>query len=225
MRWRASPGGASHADQSLTQHRDHSGADRQHRRLGAGRAARWRRGDRRRQAERHRPARSAARSQRHSAAVRLPCGRRAATRCSRCRARCRAATRCPRRCRKRTPPTTSSSPSPTPSRISPTSSGARSTRRSRTSRPDRRSTPISAPSCRSSVELKPMPGTLAAQVPQTRDYQFAVADNRVLLVSPADPDRGRRLPRRQGPRDHRRPSLAAAVISRLPKLVPIELTA
>ena len=37
----------------------------------------------------------------------------------------------------------------------------------------------------SSVELKPMPGTLAAQVPQTKDYQFAVADNRVLLVSPA----------------------------------------
>jgi hypothetical protein len=36
-----------------------------------------------------------------------------------------------------------------------------------------------------SVELKPMPGPLAAQVPQTRDYQFAIADNRVLLVSPA----------------------------------------
>jgi hypothetical protein len=35
-----------------------------------------------------------------------------------------------------------------------------------------------------SVELKPMPGALAAQVPQTRDYQFAVADSRVLLVSP-----------------------------------------
>ena len=37
----------------------------------------------------------------------------------------------------------------------------------------------------SAVELKPMPGALAAQVPQTKDYQFAVADNRVLLVSPA----------------------------------------
>ena len=36
-----------------------------------------------------------------------------------------------------------------------------------------------------SVELKPMPNAVAAQVPQTKDYQFAVADNRVLLVSPA----------------------------------------
>jgi hypothetical protein len=37
----------------------------------------------------------------------------------------------------------------------------------------------------SSVELKAMPGALVAQVPQTKDYQFAAADNRVLLVSPA----------------------------------------
>jgi Protein of unknown function (DUF1236) len=35
------------------------------------------------------------------------------------------------------------------------------------------------------VELRPMPAQVVAQVPQTRDYQFAVADNRVLLVSPA----------------------------------------
>jgi hypothetical protein len=35
------------------------------------------------------------------------------------------------------------------------------------------------------VELQPMPAQVVAQVPQTRDYQFAVADNRVLLVSPA----------------------------------------
>ncbi len=37
----------------------------------------------------------------------------------------------------------------------------------------------------SSVELQPMPNAVAAQVPQTKGYQFAVADNRVLLVSPA----------------------------------------
>jgi Protein of unknown function (DUF1236) len=35
------------------------------------------------------------------------------------------------------------------------------------------------------VELQPMPAQVVAQVPQTRDYQFVVADNRVLLVSPA----------------------------------------
>ena len=35
-----------------------------------------------------------------------------------------------------------------------------------------------------SVELKPMPDEVAQRVPQTKDYQYAVADNRVVLVSP-----------------------------------------
>ncbi len=35
-----------------------------------------------------------------------------------------------------------------------------------------------------SVDLQAMPDAVTAQVPQTRGYQFAVADNRVLLVSP-----------------------------------------
>ena len=34
------------------------------------------------------------------------------------------------------------------------------------------------------VELRPVPSELVARVPQTKDYQFTVADNRVLLVSP-----------------------------------------
>jgi hypothetical protein len=34
------------------------------------------------------------------------------------------------------------------------------------------------------VELKAMPDEVAQRVPQTKDYQYAVADNRVLLVSP-----------------------------------------
>jgi Protein of unknown function (DUF1236) len=34
------------------------------------------------------------------------------------------------------------------------------------------------------VELKPMPDEVAQRVPQTKDYRYAVADNRVLLVSP-----------------------------------------
>jgi hypothetical protein len=34
------------------------------------------------------------------------------------------------------------------------------------------------------VELKPMPDEVAQRVPQTKDYQYAIADNRVLLVSP-----------------------------------------
>jgi uncharacterized protein DUF1236 len=34
------------------------------------------------------------------------------------------------------------------------------------------------------VELRAVPDELAARVPQTRDYQYAVASNRVLLVSP-----------------------------------------
>jgi hypothetical protein len=34
------------------------------------------------------------------------------------------------------------------------------------------------------VELKPLPDEVARRVPQTKDYQYAVADNRVLLVSP-----------------------------------------
>jgi Protein of unknown function (DUF1236) len=34
------------------------------------------------------------------------------------------------------------------------------------------------------VELRAMPDELASRVPQTRDYQYAVASNRVLLVSP-----------------------------------------
>jgi hypothetical protein len=36
----------------------------------------------------------------------------------------------------------------------------------------------------SSVALSAMPDEVARRVPQTRDYQYAVADNRVLLVSP-----------------------------------------
>jgi hypothetical protein len=37
----------------------------------------------------------------------------------------------------------------------------------------------------SSVELHAMPDELARGVPQTKDYQYAVANNRVLLVSPS----------------------------------------
>jgi Protein of unknown function (DUF1236) len=36
------------------------------------------------------------------------------------------------------------------------------------------------------VELRAMPNEVAARVPQTRDYQYAVTSDRVLLVSPAD---------------------------------------
>jgi len=36
----------------------------------------------------------------------------------------------------------------------------------------------------SSVELRPIPNDVSARVAQTKDYQYAVADNRVLLVSP-----------------------------------------
>ena len=36
----------------------------------------------------------------------------------------------------------------------------------------------------SSVELRPMPDDVVAHVQQTKDYRYAVADNRVLLVSP-----------------------------------------
>jgi hypothetical protein len=36
----------------------------------------------------------------------------------------------------------------------------------------------------SAVELRAMPAEVANRVPQTRDYRYAVADNRVLLVSP-----------------------------------------
>ncbi len=35
----------------------------------------------------------------------------------------------------------------------------------------------------SSIELRPVPDALARRVPQTQDYEYAVADNRVLLVS------------------------------------------
>jgi hypothetical protein len=35
-----------------------------------------------------------------------------------------------------------------------------------------------------SVELRPVPNDVAARVTQTSDYRYAVADNRVLLVSP-----------------------------------------
>ena len=65
-----------------------------------------------------------------------------------------------------------------------------------------------------SIELKAMPDALVAQVPQTKDYQFAVADNRVLLVVAGEPHRGRRVPRRQGSGDHRRTAFAAAVTAR-----------
>ena len=34
------------------------------------------------------------------------------------------------------------------------------------------------------VELRPVPEAVTSQVPQTKGYQYAVADNRVLLVSP-----------------------------------------
>jgi hypothetical protein len=34
------------------------------------------------------------------------------------------------------------------------------------------------------VELRALPGEVTARVPQTKDYQYAVAANRVLLVSP-----------------------------------------
>jgi hypothetical protein len=36
----------------------------------------------------------------------------------------------------------------------------------------------------SSIELRPVPNDVAARVTQTKDYRYAVADNRVLLVSP-----------------------------------------
>jgi hypothetical protein len=36
------------------------------------------------------------------------------------------------------------------------------------------------------VELRAVPNEIAARVPQTRDYQYAVSSDRVLLVSPAD---------------------------------------
>jgi len=36
----------------------------------------------------------------------------------------------------------------------------------------------------SSIELRPVPNDVAARVPQTKDYHYAVADNRVLLVAP-----------------------------------------
>ena len=62
----------------------------------------------------------------------------------------------------------------------------------------RRSTPISAPSCRRRSSCRPMPDAVVAQVPQTKDYQFAVADNRVLLVSPPTRIVVGRAPRRQG---------------------------
>jgi hypothetical protein len=32
------------------------------------------------------------------------------------------------------------------------------------------------------IELRPVPNELAARVPQTKDYRFAVANDRVLLV-------------------------------------------
>lgn len=34
------------------------------------------------------------------------------------------------------------------------------------------------------IELRALPAELATQVPQAKDYQYAVADNRVLLVAP-----------------------------------------
>ena len=36
----------------------------------------------------------------------------------------------------------------------------------------------------SSIELRPVPNDVAARVPQTKDYRYAVADNRVLLMAP-----------------------------------------
>ena len=35
-----------------------------------------------------------------------------------------------------------------------------------------------------STELRAVPNEVAARVPQTKDYRYAVADNRVLLVAP-----------------------------------------
>ena len=35
------------------------------------------------------------------------------------------------------------------------------------------------------VELRQLPGDVTTRVPQTASYQYAVADNRVLLVSPS----------------------------------------
>jgi hypothetical protein len=35
-----------------------------------------------------------------------------------------------------------------------------------------------------SVELHPMPAEVANRVPQTKDYRYAISDNRVLLVAP-----------------------------------------
>ena len=34
------------------------------------------------------------------------------------------------------------------------------------------------------VELHPMPAEVANRVPQTKDYRYAISDNRVLLVAP-----------------------------------------
>jgi hypothetical protein len=34
------------------------------------------------------------------------------------------------------------------------------------------------------IELRMVPDELVARVPQTKDYQYAVSNNRVLLVSP-----------------------------------------
>ena len=34
------------------------------------------------------------------------------------------------------------------------------------------------------IELRPVPAEVASRVPQTKDFQYAVADNRVLLVAP-----------------------------------------
>jgi hypothetical protein len=36
----------------------------------------------------------------------------------------------------------------------------------------------------STIELRPIPNDVDARVPQTKDYRYAVADNRVLLVAP-----------------------------------------
>jgi len=59
----------------------------------------------------------------------------------------------------------------------------------------------------SQIELRPMPNDVTARVPHTKDYQFTVADNRVLLVSPvtrivvgvfADPNQGEGTVGRRG---------------------------
>ena len=42
----------------------------------------------------------------------------------------------------------------------------------------------SAPSCRRRSTCMRMPREVTARVPQTEGYQYTVADNRVLLVSP-----------------------------------------